>query len=171
MSALRLPSRESRQPSPEPEAWVAALSVTGTARHVLFAKLALRLAQLGRVSEVRFTVTDGTPLETIRSALAALAASGGTATDARLGAHEAIGEEPPDPEPAPRSAPEIALDPLPEACVKRTKACLICGTVFEVNFRHADKHRFCSSACRSRHRRTEAGRSSPRSMREWRPLK
>lgn len=148
-------------PEPAPAAWDmrrainAARDAAGARRHVLFAELALRLAQLGHVAEVRFTVTDGTPFEAVRSALAA---SGGTETDPRLSAYGSAGDKQPDLGSAPLADAAHALAERSEALAKRTRACLVCGTVFDVNPRHAEKHRCCSAVCRSRYRRAEARR-------------
>lgn len=51
------------------------------------------------------------------------------------------------------SAPQLVLG-LPDAAsteFKRTRACLVCGTTFEVNPCHADEHRFCCDRHRAAH--------------------
>jgi hypothetical protein len=114
------------------------------ARQTLAARLALRLAEQRHVTEVRFTVAPGTPLEAIRLALVEVTGEA---------AHDAPGDAI-----SPADGSEAAPDPphasqsVPEACIGRPRACLACGETFEVNVRHAQTHRFCSASCRSRHR-------------------
>lgn len=162
-------------------AFRAAVRAAGAARHVLVAEAAVRLARQGYVSEVRFDVADGTPLDVLRATLRELAPAAAAEADARLDAYEAAdaarvpapdpdahgspcdaaGDERRGPDPAPFPEQGIAPDRLPDACAKRSRACLVCGTVFEVNFRHADEHKFCSAACRSRHRRRRLAGIAP----------
>lgn len=70
-----------------------ARAAAGARRHVLFAELALRLARLGFVADLRFTLADGTPAEALRSALAEVTAP---EAEARLSAYEPAGDEPPE---------------------------------------------------------------------------
>ena len=41
----------------------------------------------------------------------------------------------------------------PSSVLKRTRACLNCGSTFEVNPCHAKAHRFCRPKCRAAHHR------------------
>jgi hypothetical protein len=171
-----MPIREQASPSegdrasPDhgtPEAWdpraaiYAALRAAGPPRHparlALVAQLAFRLARQGHVIEVTFRVADGTPHEAIRSALADLAPD--TTPEAEAAPGDAI--SPADGSQAVPGPPH-ALVSVQEACVKRARTCLVCGKVFEVNFRHTGTHRFCSAGCRSKHRHRLKARVTPR---------
>lgn len=148
-----------------PSAVGAAIRATGPigcpARQTLVAGLALRLAAQGHVTEVRFNVAPGTPLEAIRLALAEVTAE----DDARRRAYAGAGDEQDDLGSAIRDGAAHASRKRTGALAKRTGACLVCGAIFTVNLRHAGKHRFCSAVCRSRHRRrSTAHRSGPTEM-------
>jgi len=132
------------------------------ARQTLTAGLALRLAEQGHVTEVSFTVADGTSLEAIRCALAELVPGAATSADAHRRPYEAAGDERARLDSAPRDGAAHASRKRSGALVKRARACLICGAVFTVNFRQADVHRFCSAACRSRHRRLTSRNPVPK---------
>jgi hypothetical protein len=106
-------------------------------------------------------VADGTPFDAIRLALAEVTAEAVPKADARLSAYAPAGDELLDLGSATRNGSAHASGKRTNACVKRARACLICGAMFEVNFRHGEAHRFCSAACRSRDRRAQAKRSAP----------
>src|SRR5574341_1021542 len=61
----------------------------------------------------------------------------------------------------------------PSSELKRTRACLVCGSTFAVNPCHAKEHRYCSARCRAQHYRAEKQRVFPgeskveRRFREW----
>lgn len=124
----------------------------GPARHAFIAELAFRLARLGPFVTLDVRIADHEAAsEAALSVLAEMAA----------------GAQQPTPEPpAPYPPAANASSKRTGALARRTRACLNCGAVFEVNFRHADKHRFCSAACRSRHRRAQA-KSTARSLEPW----
>jgi hypothetical protein len=113
-------------------------------RHVLVAALAHRLAQLGHAKEVSVTVAGGE--DAARALLAFLAEM------------EARAQKAPSTPEGDAASPDVSeiVPPLSRAIQsvrKRARACLECGTDFEVNPRHAESHRFHSAACRSRYRR------------------
>jgi hypothetical protein len=117
------------------------LTASARERHVLVAALAHRLAQLGHAKDVSVKVAGGE--EAARAVLAFLGEMAAAAQDAR----NRDGASP--------DGSETVL-PLPHAIQsvrKRARACLECGTDFEVNPRHAESHRFHSAACRSSYRR------------------
>lgn len=125
------------------------------ARHAFIAELAFRLARLGPflTLDVRIEDTEAAT-EGALSVLAQMAVEGQNAQEAPGDAislsdvTRAV------------SRPANALVSVQEACGKRSRACLACGAGFEVNFRHAKAHRFCSAACRSRYHRLLARRES-----------
>jgi hypothetical protein len=154
-------------PRPAPhESWDGPAAITAALwavaredRHHLVASLALRLAELGHVKVVSFTLVDGDEAaEALRFALAELAALH-QSMPVRSRAQDASGDtiSPADGAEAVH-APLHALKSVREACVKRSRACLGCRRDFQVNPRHAEEHKFCSAACRSRsRRRAQAG--------------
>ena len=151
----------------DPQAAIyAALRAAGSpgcrARQTLSAGLALRLAEQGYIAEVSFRVAEGTPVAAIRAALAETIAGAAAQNAApHQGAYKPAGDEQSDPDQTGRPANANASRKRSGPLVKRTRACLVCGAVFVVNFRHADTHRFCSAACRSRHGRRVGRSESP----------
>ena len=142
------PEDESAAVWDAPSAVRAAVEAAGPGQNVLLADFGLRLARLGHVTKISVSVAGGPEAaEAVRSVLAALAAqeAPGDALSREDGS-----------EAAPN--PPHASARFPQACGGRTRACLACGGTFEVNVHHAQAHKFCSAACRSRHRhRAHAG--------------
>lgn len=137
------------------EALEAAQAAAGPARHSLLAQLALRLDQLGLVTDLRFSFVDCTEsFEALRAAFEEMAGAAPEA-DARLSAYEPAGDEQRDLGSAPCTGAAHASAKRSGPLARRTRACLVCGAAFEVNFRHAEAHRFCSAVCRSRHCRAQ----------------
>jgi hypothetical protein len=137
-----------------PSAVRAAVRAAGPRRHVFLADFALRLARLGHIRDIRVDVAGGTEaFEAVRSVLAELAPVAEPEADARLGTYAGAGDEQADLDQTGRAHAANASRKRTGPLAKRTGTCLACGTVFTVNFRHAEKHRFCSAVCRSRHRR------------------
>jgi hypothetical protein len=131
-----------------PSAVRAAVRAAGPRSKIFVADFALRLARLGHVKEISVDVAGGVEArEAVRAVLAEL-------TSGSRALPEAAQDAPGDSIPA-----AVESQAVPEAANalasvrKRARRCLTCGRDFEVNLRHADKHRFCSGACRSRHRR------------------
>jgi hypothetical protein len=115
------------------------------ARHEFMARFGLLLSRRGFVDNVKVSVSDGAPAEVLHSVLAEMRAhqsaythTGVAQTDGRLPG---------------RGTPAHALAKRSDTFLKRSRACVVCGTEFEVNIRHAESHVCCSAACRSRKRR------------------
>jgi hypothetical protein len=146
-----------------PSAVRAAIRAAGPSRHILLADFALRLARLGHVTEIRASVAGGAEAaEAVRSVLAELA--GPPQARPEPSQAEAVQDAPAETTPPPDGSeafpgPSHAFVSVREACVKRAGTCLECGEDFEVNSRHAATHKFCSPACRSRHRRRASANS------------
>ena len=146
-----------------PSAVRAAVTAAGPRRHIFLADFALRLARLGHIKLIRLSVAgDPEAVEAVRSVLAELAPAAAPEADARLGAYAGAGDDQADLGQTGRAHPANASRKRTGPLAERTGACLACGAVFTVNFRHADKHRYCSAVCRSRHRRATRPRTRAR---------
>jgi hypothetical protein len=154
-------SETRRDPWDAPSAIYAALRAAGPsghpARQTLAAKVALRLAEQGHVTEVSFSVAPGTPPEAIRVALAEVAAQAAPSLLAEP-PHRAVKATPAETALAGtvgaqggNGGPD-ALEPLP----RRNRACLACGRDLRQGGRQAKKRVFCSVRCRVRHHRRQA---------------
>jgi hypothetical protein len=77
-----------------PSAIKAAIRAAGPGRHIFVADLALRLARLAHVTEVRFNIAPGTSLEAIRLALAEVTAEAASWALAELAPPEPPGDAP-----------------------------------------------------------------------------
>jgi len=110
-------------------------------------------------------------IEAVNSVLAELAAP--RAQETPEPAAEALQADPPEATPdgvhaqLPEEGESIAPRSVQEACAghpgegpgrpgecprDETRVCRVCGAPFRVNPHHASEHRFCSAACRSKHR-------------------
>jgi len=138
--------------------YAAALRAAGPRRHALAAELALRLARNGQLELVRFTLAARPEaFEAFRSAVEALAVR--TAPEAG-GDPEAGNEARSASQSVRKRAAGIVgtgTDAAGDDLEAHARVCASCGASFRVNPRHARAHRFCSPACRSRHRRPIKG--------------
>jgi hypothetical protein len=140
-----------------PSAVRAAIQAAGSSRHILIADFALRMARLDHVKGISVNVADGPEAtEAALRVLVELGVSDPALPEAGIAPGSAI---PPLDASEPAPGPAHALGSVREACNKPLRACLTCGKTFRVNFRHARDHRFCSPACRSRHRHRAQGGS------------
>jgi hypothetical protein len=142
-----------------PSAIKSAIRAAGADRHILVADLALRLARLRHVTEVRFNVAPGTPLDAIRLALAEATAEAARRVLAELA--------PPQAPQAARGETALAravgaqaehrgsdaLEPLQ----RRNRTCPECGRDLRQDGRQAKRRVFCSVRCRVRHHRAQVG--------------
>jgi hypothetical protein len=110
---------------------------SGSRKGTLVAAMALHLARDGYATNIRFEVVGGSPLAAVRAAFV------GAVADANQNAQKPAGGERADSQVAPLARFTNASSKRTGALVKRTRPCLGCGAVFEVNFRHGDTHRFC----------------------------
>jgi len=133
-----------------PSALRAAIQAAGPSRHILLADFALRMARLGHAKEVSVDVAGGPEAaETALQVLVDLAVSHPALPEAEIAPGDS---DPPVNGSESLPGPPHASQSVREACNKPVRACVVCGVDFEVNFRHARAHRFCSPACGSRHR-------------------